>query len=388
MVLNLGLLTAMGPLSVDMYLPAFADIAEDFQTTSARVALSLSSFFIGLSVGQLIYGPLLERFGRKRPLYAGIIVYVIATAGCAFSNSMDTLIILRFFQAMGACAGLVTARAVVRDLFDTKRVAQVFSTLMMVVAVSPIIAPTLGGFITAHFGWRYVFMALAILSVLILIMTYFQLPDTKRPNPSYSLRPGKILRGFMEVLRNSQFLVFAFSGAIAYASVYAYVSGSPHLYLELFSVNEQEYGLIFAFIAMGLIGASQINSYVLRKRSGEKLMTRALVVQLVIALILVASTLLDFTGMYITTVQIFFYLFCLGFVFPNASALSMSTLGHTAGNASALMGSVQMTAGAIASALVSVFQGDTALAMVLVMLGCAFMAMLVLQLGYKKLLYQ
>src|SRR6187455_2933531 len=160
LILILGLLTAIGPFSIDMYLPAFPDIAKHLHTTVAQVTLSLSSFFIGISAGQLIYGPLLERYGRKKPLYAGVTIYLLASVGCALATTVNGLILFRLLQALGGCSGMVAARAMVRDLFEVKENAEIFSLLMLVVAVSPIIAPTLGGYITSALGWRYVFVML------------------------------------------------------------------------------------------------------------------------------------------------------------------------------------------------------------------------------------
>ena len=185
LILILGLLTAIGPFSIDMYLPAFPEIAKNLQTSVAQVMLSLSSFFIGISVGQLIYGPLLERFGRKKPLYAGLCIYLLASVGCAMATSVNALILFRLLQALGGCAGMVTARAIVRDLFAVKENAKIFSLLMLVVAVSPIIAPTAGGYITAAFGWRYVFATLIFVNLVILAGVYFLLPESKEPDPQF-----------------------------------------------------------------------------------------------------------------------------------------------------------------------------------------------------------
>src|ERR1051326_7690471 len=184
LILILGLLTAIGPFSIDMYLPAFPDIAKNLHTTVAQVTLSLSSFFIGISFGQLLYGPLLERFGRKKPLFAGLCIYLIASIGCALAMSVNALIVLRLLQAVGGCVGMVAARAMVRDLFEVKENAKVFSMLMLVVAVSPIIAPTLGGYITALLGWRYVFVMLIIVVITVIITAYFLLPESKKPDPN------------------------------------------------------------------------------------------------------------------------------------------------------------------------------------------------------------
>src|SRR5215467_3681824 len=205
LILVLGLLSAIGPFSIDMYLPAFPDIAKGLHTTVAQVTLSLSSFFIGISAGQLIYGPLLERFGRKKPLYAGLCIYLLASIGCALAASVNALILLRLLQAVGGCVGMVAARAMVRDLFEVKENAKVFSMLMLVVAVSPIIAPTLGGYITSALGWRYVFVMLIIVDIIVIISAYFLLPESKRPDPNFSLRPGPILKNFSGVIAHPQF---------------------------------------------------------------------------------------------------------------------------------------------------------------------------------------
>ncbi len=385
LILVLGSLTTIGPLSIDMYLPAFGGIARELDTEISRVALSLSSFFVGLALGQLVYGPLLERFGRKRPMYIGLLVYALSSLACGFADSVEELIFFRFLQALGACGGLVASRAIVRDLFDTKEMAKVFSLLMMVIAISPIIAPTLGGFVSTAFGWRYIFGILAGMSLLILTGGYLLLSGYERANPQYSLRPRAILANYLSILTDRHFLVYALTGAFSSAGLYAYISGSPHLYLELFGLNESQYGLVFAVIAAGLILATQLNHRVLRSRSSERIVRLAVTGQCIVAALLVADIALGFTGLYLTTGLIFAYLFCLGFIFPNASALSLDTMRHTAGSASALMGSLQMAVGALASALVGIFQGDSALPMVGMMAVCGLVALSLLTVGSRKL---
>ncbi len=264
LILILGLLTAIGPFSIDMYLPAFPDIAQGLHTTISQVMLSLSSFFIGISVGQLIYGPLLERFGRKKPLYVGLTIYLLASLGCALAGSVQALIALRLLQALGGCVGMVAARAMVRDLFEVKENAKVFSTLMLVVAVSPIVAPTAGGYITALLGWRWVFVLLMIVNTLILAGIYFLLPESKKPDPNFSLKPKPILTSFASIIVHPQFYTYALAAAISAAGLYAYIGGSPSVFMGIFHVSEKQYGWIFALIAMGLIGSSQINSVLLR----------------------------------------------------------------------------------------------------------------------------
>jgi len=383
LILILGLLTAIGPFSIDMYLPAFPDIAKGLHTTVAQVTLSLSSFFIGISAGQLLYGPLLERFGRKKPLYVGLSVYLIASIGCAAAGSVNALIVLRLLQALGGCVGMVASRAMVRDLFEVKENAKIFSTLMLVVAVSPIIAPTLGGYVTAILGWRYVFAMLIIVDIIIIAGAFFLLPESKKPDPNFSLRPALIVRNFAGVITHPQFYTYALTAAISAAGLYAYIGGSPHVFMEIFRVTERQYGWIFALIAMGLIGASQVNSVLLKIYNSEQIIRAALSCQSIIGASMALITLFGWNDLFITIFLIFIFLCTQGFVFPNASALSLAAFGHNAGSASALLGAIQMTIGAGTSALVSVLQNHTALPMAGVMACCAVAALSIFLMGSK-----
>ncbi|WP_205512781.1 multidrug effflux MFS transporter [Longitalea arenae] len=387
LILILGLLSAIGPFSIDMYLPAFPDIAKGLQTTVSQVMLSLSSFFIGISVGQLIYGPLLERFGRKRPLYIGLTIYLLASLGCAMSASVQMLIGFRLLQALGGCVGMVAARAMVRDMFEVKENARVFSMLMLVVAVSPIIAPTAGGYVTAVAGWRWIFVLLMIVAVIILTGIYFLLPESKKPDPNFSLKPKRILNSFASIIVHPQFYTYALTAAVSAAGLYAYIGGSPSVFMGIFHVTEKQYGWIFALIAMGLIGATQINSVLLRSYSSEQIIKVALACQSIIGLVLVIITLAGWGDLFLTIFLIFLFLCCQGFTFPNSSALSLAPFGHNAGSASALMGAIQMSIGACASALVSVLQNNTALPMTGVMAFCAITAFTVLMLG-RNIIFQ
>jgi DHA1 family bicyclomycin/chloramphenicol resistance-like MFS transporter len=364
-----------------MYLPAFPDIAKGLHTTVAQVMLSLSSFFIGISAGQMIYGPLLERYGRKKPLYAGLAIYLLASLGCALAASVQALIGLRLLQALGGCVGMVAARAMVRDLFDVKENAKVFSMLMLVVAVSPIIAPTAGGYITSLLGWRWVFVLLMIIGVAILTGIYFLLPESKQPDPNFSLKPVSILNNFSTIIKHPQFYTYALTAAISAAGLYAYIGGSPSVFMGIFHVSEKQYGWIFALIAMGLIGASQINSVLLKTYTSEQIIKAALACQSTIGVVLAVLTIVGWSDLFITIFLIFLFLCCQGFTFPNASALSLARFGHNAGSASALMGAIQMCIGACASALVSVLENNTALPMTGVMACCAIGAFTVFRLG-------
>jgi len=380
-ILLLGLLTAIGPLSIDMYLPAFPSIAKSLHTTVSEVTLSLSSFFLGISAGQLIYGPLLERFGRKKPLYGGLSLYFLASIGCAFAGSVHILILFRLFQAVGGCVGLVAARAMVRDLFEVKEIAKIFSMLMLVVSVSPIIAPTLGSYITSVLGWRYVFVVLILVVLIILVGTYFFLPESKAPDANFSLKPIPIIKNFLSVIRFPQFLTYTLTGAVSYAGLYAYIGGSPFVFMELFKVSNTQFGWIFAVIAMGLIGASQVNNLALRNYSSEQVIRIASGFQCFIGILLCLTTYLGWSNLLITILLIFIFLSCQGFIFPNATALALAPIEYNVGSASALIGAIQMTIGAIASATVSLLQNHTALPMSGVMTSCAILAFSILTWG-------
>jgi len=385
LILILGLLSAIGPFSIDMYLPGFPSIAADLHTTVAKISLSLSSFFIGISFGQMLYGPLLDRYGRKRPLYIGLCAYLIASIGCTFVTSADQLIWLRLLQALGSCSGMVASRAMVRDLFPVSENAKVFSLLMLVVGVSPIIAPTLGGYLSSEFSWHYVFIVLSIMSGLILLSVHFFLPESKQPDPHYSLKPKPIITGFLNVAKEPQFYTYALAGSIASAGLYAYISGSPSVFMELFKVSEKQYGWIFAMVAVGLISSSQLNTVMLRKYKSEQIVIVALLCQSAIGLFLVAGTIIGFLGLYSTIILCFLFLSCQGFTFPNTSALSLAPFSKNAGSASALLGSVQMGIGAFTSAMVSYLNNGTAIPMAGVMASCAFCAFLILIIGGKMI---
>jgi DHA1 family bicyclomycin/chloramphenicol resistance-like MFS transporter len=387
-ILILGLLSAIGPFSIDMYLPGFPGIAADLHTTVAKVGLSLSSFFIGISIGQLLYGPLLDRFGRKRPLYIGIYGYLFASIGCALSPSINALIILRLLQALGGCAGLVAARAMVRDIFPVEENAKIFSLLILVIGISPIIAPTIGGYVASAFGWQWIFVMLAVMSAFILAAIYFALPESRPPDLSTSLKPKAIIKNFLLVIKEPQFATYAFTGAIASAGLYAYIAGSPHVFMELFKVSEKQYGWIFASIAIGLIISSQLNSVLLRKFTSEQIIPVALLCQSLTGLALFIGTWYHLLELFSTIFLILIFLCCQGFTFPNSSALSMAPFSRNAGSASALMGAIQLGIGAFMSAIVSFLTNDSALPMAGAMACCALSSFSILLLGKKVIRYK
>jgi DHA1 family bicyclomycin/chloramphenicol resistance-like MFS transporter len=388
LVIVLGLLSALGPFSIDMYLPGFPAIAQNLNTTVDYVSYSLSSFLIGVCTGQFIWGPLLDRFGRKPPLYAGLAIYILASLGCALSSSITMLIGFRFLQALGGCAGMIAPRAIVRDIFPVKESAKVFSLLILILGASPIIAPTVGSFMVTAFGWHSVFIVLAAVTAILLIVVIFLLPESKRPNPSFSLKPKPILLNFFLVIKTPQFYSYALAGAVASASLMAYISGSPLVFMEIFGLKEHQYSLIFAFIAVGLIGSSQLNNFLLKKYSNIQIIKTMLLTQTGIGVFLVAGTLSGLLGLNGTVILVFLFLSCQGFIGPNTGALSMAPFSKQAGSASALMGAMQTCFGAIVSAVVGWLSNGTALPMLSMMMGCALLSLILLTIGHKSIVYK
>lgn len=388
LILLLGSLTALGPFSIDMYLPGFPAIAKDLNTTVLKVSLSLSSFFIGISAGQLLYGPLLDRFGRKKPLYIGLSAYILASAGCVFASSLDALIVLRFMQAIGSCAAAVASIAMVRDLFPVHENAKVFALLMLVVGVSPMVAPTIGGYVTVALGWHAVFIILMVLGLLNLIASWLWLPDSYQPDTSLSLKPVPIIKNFLSVVKEPKFYTYAFTGALAFSGLFAYISGSPLIFIDIFKVSEEGYGWIFALLSIGLIGSSQVNTLMLRRYKSEQLIFAALICQLFIVSLFLIGSINHWFGLIETVVLLFIFLCCLGFTNPNTSALSLAPFSRNAGSASALMGAVQMGLGALASFGVSMFEVKSAVPMVSIMTGTTITALVILTLGRRKIKVQ
>jgi DHA1 family bicyclomycin/chloramphenicol resistance-like MFS transporter len=384
-VLVLGLLSAIGPFSIDMYLPGFEDIAASLHTTAAVVTLSLSSYFIGISVGQLLYGPLLDRYGRKKPLYAGLALYIVATLVCMQAKDIQTLIVLRFIQALGSCAAQVAAMAMVRDLYGPEDSAKVFSLILLVIGASPMIAPTVGGYIVTIWSWRIVFLVLLILGVVITLLTIFLLPESYPPDKQFSLKPVPILRNFLRVMRVRQFVVYIFVEAFAFAGLFAYVSGSPVVFMGYFHLDKRAYGWVFAFLSVAFIGLSQLNSLLLRRYKSEQIVRVALLGQLIVAVLFLAGNMAGWWGLGYTILFLFLFLTFLGFTYPNAAALALAPFSKNAGTASALLGFFQLGIGALASVGVSVFSNGTAMPMVAVIAGSSALAIVVWVAGQGSL---
>ena len=385
LILVLGSLTALGPFSIDMYLPGFSAIAKDLNTTVNSVSLSLSSYFIGISAGQLLYGPLLDRFGRKKPLYIGLLVYIVASLCCVFVNDIDSFIVLRFIQAVGSCAASVAAMTMVRDLFPVQDNPKVFAKLMLVLGLSPMLAPTIGGYVTADFGWHSVFIILTLMGVAILAAVKFALPSNYKPDTSISLKPKPIINNFLMVLKEPQFYTYAFTGAVAFAGLFTYVAGSPMIFMDIYKVDEKTYGWIFALLSVSFIGSSQLNSMLLRKYTSEQLVRAALISQSIISVVFLVGVMNDVFNLYGIIAMFFLFLSCLGLASPNTAGLSLAPFSKNAGSASALMGAVQMVLGSVASIAVGIFVKDSMTPITVILLASSSLALLILTVGKRNI---
>jgi len=388
LILILGTLTALSPFSIDMYLPGFPAIAKALHTTIEQVDRSLSSFFIGLAAGQLLYGPLMDRFGRKKPLYFGLGLYILISIGCFSATSIQTLIILRFVQAIGSCAAGVASMAMVRDIFPVKDNAKVFALLVLVLGASPMIAPTVGSYITAAFGWQAVFIVLMSIAILILAAVVFTLPESYENDPSFSLKPLPIINNFLMVIKVPQFYTYAITTSLAFAGLFAYVADSPSVFMEYFHVSGKLYGWIFAGLSIGFVGSSQLNNVLIKYYRSEQIVIVALIGQSIAAVLFLVGTLNGWFGLYGTIAMIFLVLCGIGLTNPNASALSLAPFSKNAGTASSLMGAMQLGIGALSSYSVSLFKDYSAMPMALIMTISTVIALSVLLIGRRNIVEQ
>lgn len=384
-ILILGALSTISPFAIDLYLPAFPQIAAGLGSSEAQVALSLSSYFIGMACGQLFYGPLLDRYGRKPPLYAGLVLFVLASLGCAFVANVDSLIGLRLLQALGGCVAQVAALTMVRDFFPIHEGAKVMSLLLLILSVSPMLAPSIGSFLAVALGWQWIFALLGLIALAILALVHLQLPEGRAPDPSVSLRPGPILATFGRILRNPHFHVHALAGAFCFSGLFLYVAGSPIIFMKVFQVSTHLYGAIFAGLAFGFIGGSQLNIVLSKRYGSTAVFKHAMLVQAVIAVLFLLGVWQGWYGLEATIAMFFAWLSCLGLIYPNAAVLALAPFSRNAGSASALLGFLQIGVGALCSSTVGLLDAQTTLPIIATLAAATTIGTTIYFCGQKKL---
>ena len=380
----LGALSVVSPFATDMYLPAYPQVAKDFGVQSTVISLTISSYFIGLAGGQILYGPLLDRFGRRKPLCAGLALFILGSVGCAASTDIRALVAFRFIQAIGGCSAGVSSLAMVRDFFPVDQSAKILSLLFLFIAASPLLAPSTGGFIAIYFGWRVVFYVLVAVAEVILVLVWSVLPEAHAPDPTISLKPLPILREYFAILKRPRFATYALAGGFSFAGLFTYVAGSPIVFMEGFHLSPQIYSLIFAGLSVGFIGASQLNVVLLRKFDSKILFATILAFQAVTGLVFITGTYLGWFGLVRTLVLFFIFLACAGVTYPNAAALALAPFSKNAGSAAALLGFLQLGVGAFISSAISISTAHDSLPIIALLAVTATFGLIVLMIGGKR----
>jgi len=377
LILILGALSTVSPFSIDMYLPAFPQIAHDLATTPAEISLSVSGYFIGLAFGQLFYGPVLDRFGRKPPLYVGLALFVLASIGCATARSPEAFIAFRLLQAIGGCGAGVGALAMVRDFFPIDESAKIISLLILVISVSPLFAPSVGSLITSRAGWPWIFAVLAGYALILIAVLAWVLPEGHKPDRGISLKPAAIIGEFRTIIALPQFFVYAIAGAFSFAGLFVYVTGAPIIFIGNYHLDRAMFGLVFAGLACAFIGGSQLNIWLSRWCSSQKIFQVALIGQTIIIAVILTGTWFGWYGLPSNIVLLLLYLPFCGIAYPNAAALALAPFNRNIGSASALLGFVQMVIGAFASTGVGLLHTTSNLPIYAVMAASALIGLVI-----------
>lgn len=375
LLLILGALTAFGPLAIDLYLPAFPALAQAFGTDVEHVQLSLATYFVGLALGQLAYGPVIDRFGRRGPLLFGIVLFCIASLGCALATSLEQLMVARFVQAVGGCVGMVASRTVVRDLCDPPTTAKVFSQLMLVMGLAPILAPAIGALLLEQAGWMSIFVLLSLFSAVCGVAVYRWLPETY-PAGLARVPLGRALPQYLRLLRDRTFMGHTFAGGFAMAGMFAYIAGSPFVFIDLYGVAPSHYGWLFGANAAGFILMAQVNARLIRLHGPQYWLLRWSALHGLAGLVLLGVALAHPAALVWLLPPLFGSIATLGGMVPNATACALAGQGENAGSASALLGSVQFGIAALASAAVGALHDGSAVPMAGVMAASAVVSLL------------
>jgi DHA1 family bicyclomycin/chloramphenicol resistance-like MFS transporter len=369
LVLVLGALSAIGPLTIDTYLPALPELTTELIATDSQAQLTITGLLVGLGIGQLIIGPWSDVVGRRRPLLLGLAAHGFMSLLCAVAPSIELLIVTRTLQGLCGAAVAVVAMATVRDLFSGVRAAQLLSRLILVLGIAPIVAPSVGSALLQWTSWRGIFVVLAVAAVALLAVAWFGLPETL---PYDRRRPGSIrgsLRAYSALFSDRLFLIMVGVAGLMFATLFAYIAGAPFLLQEIFGLSPQQFGLAFSSTAVGLILMTQVNPILLRRYSPVQVLTAGVVVAFLSALTLLATAVTGFGGLLGIMIPLWFVVSCAGLSFPNAPAIALSRHGEAAGTAAALLGATQFLIGGAVAPVVGAFANGTAVPMAAIVVG-------------------
>lgn len=368
----LGALTAFAPFATDMYLASFPLLAKAFGKDIGSVQNSLAVFFLGLAIGQLLYGPATDIWGRKRPLQLGVLVFVGTSVVIAFAPNIESLVLLRFIQAVGGCAGMVVSRAIVSDVFPEREAADALSMMMLVTTIAPIVAPVLGSlFITAR-GWQSIFYFLALFGLLCFVSLSLGVPETLPKDQRVNSSFGAVMRAYSDLLASPAFIIPTLAGSLAFSGIFAFISGSPALLMEVFGVAKESYGWIFAISTVTMLVLSQIGRLLLKGQSSARLLIISLLVYAAVALTLLVLYPILSIAPFLALISI--TMACIPLAGAAASSIAMNHAGHHKGSASALIGVFQFSLASLVSVIVGHMYDKTARPMLGVMLACGVAA--------------
>lgn len=344
-IMLLALFTSLGPLSIDMYLPALPQMANDFGVTTPIIANTLPAYFLGLAIGQLIYGPISDRIGRKKPLYFGMTLFALASLLCVFATDQWFLIAARILQALGGCVGVVMARAAIRDRLDMQASAQAFASMMIVMGIAPILAPTLGAWILHFFNWHAIFVALAFIGIFCLLCVHFFFKETLQPERRLKLNFAQVFILYSAILKDKSFRYPMIAGCFTGGALFCYISSASAVLMDQYQLSQQNFAYAFGFNAFGIIILSSLNKRLAHKLTVIQRLKTGGIIQVTGAVIIVISGLITQAPLWMVMFGLFMTVSGIGFTGPNSMALAMSQQGARAGTASALMGSIQFSCG-------------------------------------------
>jgi DHA1 family bicyclomycin/chloramphenicol resistance-like MFS transporter len=377
-------LSAIPPLAIDMYLPALPVIARDLASDEGAVQFSLMAFFAGLMLGQLFYGPLADRYGRKPLLYFGLSVFVVASLGCSLAANARDLTILRFVQGLGGSVGMVMAFAIVRDLYTGLRASHLLSLVVMVLGVTPIVAPLFGSAIIAVGSWQVIFLVQGALAAILMVFVSRNLPETRSVELRKAAHPASTLRNYASLLVNRRYIPFVLVVSIAQAGFFAYLSASAPIFIATFGLSPFAYSVAFALNALGMMAGARASAFVVRKVRAEHIVRIALAVYLLSALVLLAASVAGIASLVPFAATLFIIIAMLGFVMPLSSMLAMESVGAIAGTAAAFMGAFQFGAGALSSAAMGAFSDGSTLPLAVCIFVCALVSASLSLLAFPK----
>lgn len=379
LIILLGILAAIGPFTIDMYLPAFGRIADALGTDESRVAFTLTSYFFGIAIGQLIYGPVVDKYGRKKPLLFGLFLYAVSAVGCALSSSIEMMIVMRLFQALGGCVGMVASVSIISDVYQVDQRARAFSSIMLVMGIAPLIAPSLGSLIVTNASWDYIFYFLAAFSTLVWLLIYVFLPETSRYMHQNPLKIKTVANSYKLVLQNKVFLNYTLAGSLSMAILFAYISAASFIFLNHYQLSEERFSILFAVNASGLVVGNFLNGRLTKYYHYLTMAKYASIILFTVTAVVLTIFYFQENPSYPTTViSLVTIMFLIGFINPNATAASISPFTENTGTASALGGAVRMGVGAIVAAVMGVLPVISPMVMFTAMASLSLLTMIFL----------